>query len=214
MQAFEWAAAYPEMVERVIPVIGAAEVGAFGIGWANIWASAIVADPRWNNGDYYGREEPTTGLALALKILTLQARHDGWAAATYGRKWAAPGRDPLRSWDNRFAIEVWLDRVAASRAQSADANSFLYLVRASQLFVTGHQGSLKAGLRRVKARVLLIPAESDLLTPPEYSREARDLLKKDGVEVGYHELRGDGGHADGVLSIAQAGDVIRSFLSR
>jgi homoserine O-acetyltransferase len=214
MQALEWAAAYPEMVERVIPVVGTAEVGAFDIGWANIWASAVVADPRWNNGDYYGREEPTAGLTVALKILTLQARHFGWAATTFGRKWAVPGRDPRQGWGNKFAIEQWLDRVTGARVKNADANSFLYLVRASQLFVVGQKATLKEGLKTVKARVLLIPIESDLLTFPEYSRQAMEILKKQGVEVTYHELRGDGGHVDGVLGIDQARDIIRDFLRR
>src|SRR5206468_4404856 len=71
LQALEWAAAYPDMVERVIPVLPAGELPAFTIGWANIWAAPIRLDPRWNGGDYYGRPEPVDGLAEALKIVTL-----------------------------------------------------------------------------------------------------------------------------------------------
>src|SRR5213592_1911863 len=77
LQSFEWAAAYPDMVERIVPVIGAAELNAFGIGWLGVWAAPIMLDPRWNKGDYYGQEEPVEGLALALKIVTLHARHYG-----------------------------------------------------------------------------------------------------------------------------------------
>src|SRR2546425_443818 len=80
LQSFEWAAAYPDMVERIVPVIGAAELNAFGIGWLGVWAAPIMLDPRWNKGDYYGQEEPVEGLALALKIVTLHARHYGWAS--------------------------------------------------------------------------------------------------------------------------------------
>src|SRR5438034_1160908 len=94
LQALEWAAAYPDMVERAIPVLPAGELPAFTIGWANIWAAPIRLDPRWNGGDYYGRPEPVDGLAEALKIVTLHARHYGWATRTFGRKWAAPDRDP------------------------------------------------------------------------------------------------------------------------
>jgi homoserine O-acetyltransferase/O-succinyltransferase len=213
LQAFEWAAAYPDMVPRLIPVIGAAELNAFGIEWANVWAAPIRLDPRWNNGDYYGKEEPVEGLALALKTITIHARHHGWAARTFGRKWAAPDRDPAKSWSNLFAIEDAIDKVAAARAKISDANSLLYLVKANQLFVTGHKGSLEEGLKDIKAKVLLLPAASDLLLFPDFSREAMDILKKHGRDVRYEEIPGDGGHLDGVLAVAKVGETIRKFLT-
>jgi homoserine O-acetyltransferase/O-succinyltransferase len=213
LQAFEWAAAYPDMVPRLIPVIGAAELNAFGIEWANVWAAPIRLDPRWNNGDYYGKEEPVEGLALALKTITIHARHHGWAARTFGRKWAAPDRDPAKSWSHLFAIEDAIDNVAGARAKISDANSLLYLVKANQLFVTGHKGSLEEGLRDIKARVLLLPAASDLLLFPDFSREAMEILKKQGRDVRYEEIPGDGGHLDGVLAVAKVGETIRKFLT-
>lgn len=213
LQAFEWAAAYPDMVPRLIPVIGAAELNAFGIEWANVWAAPIRLDPRWNNGDYYGKEEPVEGLALALKIITIHARHYGWATRTFGRKWAAPDRDPAKSWSNVFAIEDTLDKVAAARARLSDANSLLYLVKANQLFVTGHKGTLEDGLKDVKARVLLLPAQSDVLLFPDFSKQAMEILRKQGRDVRYEEIPGDGGHLDGVLAVAKVGETIRKFLS-
>jgi homoserine O-acetyltransferase/O-succinyltransferase len=213
LQAFEWAAAYPDMVPRLIPVIGAAELNAFGIEWANVWAAPIRLDPRWNNGDYYGKEEPVEGLALALKTITIHARHHGWAARTFGRKWAAPDRDPAKSWSHLFAIEDAIDKVAAARAKISDANSLLYLVKANQLFVTGHKASLEEGLKDIKARVLLLPAVSDLLLFPDFSREAMEILKKQGRDVRYEEIPGDGGHLDGVLAVAKVGETIRKFLT-
>jgi homoserine O-acetyltransferase len=213
LQALEWAAAYPDMVERAIPVLPAGELPAFAIGWANIWAAPIRLDPRWNGGDYYGRPEPVDGLAEALKIVTLHARHYGWATRTFGRKWAAPDRDPAKSWDNQFAIEETLDRVSRARAQTADANSLLYLVKANQLFVAGHKGSLEDGLRDVKAKVLLLPAQSDLLLFPDYAREVRDVLTRQGKTVEYAEIAGDGGHLDGVLAVGQVAETIRKFLA-
>jgi len=213
IQSFEWAAAYPDVVERIVPVIGAAELNAYGIGWLNVWAAPIMLDPRWKGGDYYGKEEPVEGLALALKTVTLHARHYGWASSAFGRKWAAADRDPAKSWDNKFAIEETLDKIALARARVSDANSFLYLAKANQLFVTGHRGSLEEGLRDGRANVLLVPAKSDLLLFPDYSRQVAEILKKQGKPVQYFEIEGEGGHLDGVVSIAKAGEVIRKFLS-
>src|SRR2546422_350405 len=177
------------------------------------WPAPTTLVLRWNKGDYYGQKEPVKGLALALKIVTLHARHYGWASGAFGRKWAAAERDPSKSWDNKFAIEDTLDKIALARARASDANSFLYLAKANQLFVTGGKGSLEEGLRDVKARVLLVPAKSDLLLFPDYSRQAMEILKRHGNRVQYFEIEGEGGHLDGVLSVAKAGEAIRKFLN-
>lgn len=213
LQTWEWAAAYPDMVARIVPVIGAAEIGPYAIEWLNIWGAPILLDPRWNKGDYYGKDEPTDGLALALKMVTIHARHFGWASTTFGRRWALQDRDPAKSWDNKYAVEDAIDKAAAARARSADANSFLYLAKAN-LFVVGHKGTLEDGLKGVRAKALVIPATSDLLLFPEYSRQAVELLKQDGKTVEYAEIPGDGGHLDGVLAVAKQGSAIREFLRR
>ena len=46
LQAYEWATAYPEMVERIVPVIGAAGGDPFLIAWLDIWAQPIRTDLR------------------------------------------------------------------------------------------------------------------------------------------------------------------------
>ncbi len=214
LQSLEWAAAYPDFVERVVPVIGVAEIDAYSIERLSFWASAITIDPNWNGGDYYGKTEPTAGLAFALKMVTLDSRHQGWAEKTFGRKWAAADRDPAKSWDNKFLIEDALDKAGAGRARSADANSFLYLVKANQLFVTGHAANLEEGLAKIKAKALFIPAQSDLLLVPDYAKRAVDILRKQGKSADLVVIEGDGGHLDGVLNVAKAGDKLRQFLQQ
>jgi homoserine O-acetyltransferase len=66
----------------------------------------------------------------------------------------------------------------------------------------------------VKVRVLLIPATSDLLLFPDYSRRAMGILKKQGRTVEWAEIEGDGGHLDGVLAVGKVGETIRRFLSQ
>lgn len=214
LQSLEWAAAYPDFVERVVPVIGIAEIDAYSIERINMWMSAITIDPNWNGGDYYGKTEPTAGLAFALKMVTLDTRHHGWAEKTFGRKWAAADKDPAKSWDNKYLIEDTLDKAGAGRARSADANSFLYLAKANQLFVTGHAANLEEGLAKIKAKALFIPAQSDLLLVPDYAKRAVDILRKQGKSADLVVLEGDGGHLDGVFNIAKVGDRLRQFLQQ
>ena len=58
LQAYEWASAYPEMVSRVVPVIGSGWADGHVIGWLNIWAAPIMLDPNWNGGNYYDGPPP------------------------------------------------------------------------------------------------------------------------------------------------------------
>lgn len=214
MQALEWAAAYPDMVERVIPVIGAGEADAWLIGWLDIWDDPIELDPNWKNGAYYGGPEPVEGLTRALKIVTLHAQHPRWAASAAGRKAAAEGRNPAESLANEFAIESILDKAARARAAVSDANHFLYLVKANQLYVAGHAGALEEGLKRIKAPMLLLPAAGDLVLFPEMSRRVQEIVTANGGKAELVPIEGDRGHLDGLFSIAKVGPAIADFLRR
>jgi homoserine O-acetyltransferase len=201
------------MVERVIPVIGSGEADAYLIGWLDAWAAPIRLDPNWRGGDYYDGTPPTDGLAQALKLVTLHANHWEWADAAFGRSWAVDGADPAASMAHRFQIEAALDEVARARAAKADANHFLYLVKANQLFRTGHGDSLAAGLAAIEAPTLLIHTPEDLIFFPEQVRETATLIGADGTSAQVLELQGTRGHIDGVIGLDQVADALRAFLA-
>jgi homoserine O-acetyltransferase len=212
-QALEWAASYPDMVERVVPVIGIAEADGWTIGRLHLWADAIMSDPNWNGGDYYGKAEPAAGLALALKLVTLDAQHWAWADKSFGRKWAAADKDPAKAFDNKYQIQQVLDSAGAARAKAVDANNFLYLVKANQLFITGHMASLEEGLGRIKAKALFLPAKGDLLLHADYAHKAAEILRKQGRKAEVVEIEGDRGHLDGLFAITKVGEPLRKFLT-
>jgi homoserine O-acetyltransferase len=212
-QALEWAAAYPDYVVRVVPVIGIGEADGWTIARSHLWADAILSDPNWNGGDYYGKAEPTAGVALALKLITIDAQHWAWADKSFGRKWADPAKDPAKAFDNKYQMQQVIDSVGAARAKSVDANSVLYLVKANHLFVTGHAGSLEEGLARIKARALFLPAKGDLLLHADYAHKAADILRKQGKSAEVVEIEGDRGHLDGLFAITKVAEPLRKFLA-
>ncbi len=213
LQTFEWAATYPDMVGKAMPVIGAAESDANLIAWLDVWAAPIRLDPNWNGGDYYGKTPPNAGLAQALKIVTLHANHWDWANGVFGRKIAKEGEDPGKAMANRFQIEAVLQTAGEGRAKLSDANHFLYLVKANQLFTVGG-GTLADGLAKVKAPVLLITQPRDLVFHADGVSQTADLLKKAGGNVEQVFLKGTRGHLDGVLSMKQAEAPIKAFLAK
>ncbi|HZP91775.1 MAG TPA: alpha/beta fold hydrolase, partial [Burkholderiales bacterium] len=209
MQAVEWGADYPGMVDRIIPVIGVGlEADPYLVATMQLWAAPIRLDPHWNGGDYYGRAEPLEGLAAAMELVTVGARSPGWAGRGSGRKWAEAGKNPAQAFDNRYAIEAFVDKAARERARQYDANSFLYLTKAVQLF------SVADRLKRVKSRILFITSRSDLLALPEYTRKTIEPLTAQQVPVEYYEIDEDGGHVDGLLHIDTMSETIRAFLDQ
>jgi homoserine O-acetyltransferase len=212
LQSWDWAARHPDFVPRIVSVIGAPAADAYSIMLVGTWADAIKADPAWNAGDYYGKAEPVAGLAMAFKLVNLNARAPAWASQAFGRKPAESANDPKAAWSNAYAIEQWNDAAAASRAKITDANHFLCLAKANQTFVLGSKETLEEGLAAVKAKALILPAKGDLLLFPALSRQARDILEAQGKRVEYQELEGPLGHLDGVVGIAQAAPAITRFL--
>jgi homoserine O-acetyltransferase len=213
LQAYEWAASYPGMVGKLIPVIASGEADGWQIAWLDMWAAPIRLDPNWNNGDYYGKAEPLAGLSAAFALLTLHAQHWAWANGSFGRAWAH-GRDPAGCLsDCRFAIEAELAARGRTRAATSDANHFLYLVKAGQLFVAGG-GTLAEGLKKIDAPVLLITSDGDLVFPTDAVNQTAQLIGADGTPIEHVKVNAGLGHLDGVAAIASAGDKITAFLAR
>jgi len=209
IQAMEWAAAYPEFVPRVVHVVGPGfDISAYVLEMLDVWALPVRLDPKWNNGDYYGKDEPVAGTAQALKIITITARAHGWAEKTFGYKWADPAKNPATEVTNTFAIEDALNKAGATRAASVDANSLIYTAKANQLFNLGDDA------KKIKAKILFVPAQSDLIFPPELSLRAAERFKAQGGMAEVAIIEGDGGHLDGLLNVAKQGEAIRAFLSK
>jgi homoserine O-acetyltransferase len=209
MQAMIWAARYPDVVERVVHVVGPGfDISPYVLEMLDVWVLPITMDPKWNHGDYYGKEEPVDGVAQALKIVTITARAHGWAEKTFGYKWADPAKNPAASMGNEYAIEEALDKAGRARASTTDADSMIYTAKANQLYDLGND------VAKIKAKILFVPAQSDLIFPPQLSMQAAARYRAQGGVADVAVIEGDGGHLDGVLNVARQGEAIRAFLAK
>lgn len=214
MQAIDWAAAYPTWVERMVSVIGTGQSDAWTTAALEQWAMPIKLDSHWQKGNYYDSEPPTAGLISALMVVTQQALHpEFFNKQGQQLHYQSVEEAPLHSILANHSIVDWLYKRAASRANSMDANHLLYLVRACQLFVAGHKGSLNDGLLNIKAKTLFIPAKNDLILMPYGAQAAHQSLTDMGKHSEYVELQGGLGHLEGVLDIAEQADTLRRFLN-
>lgn len=206
LQAYEWAASYPDMVDRIVPLISTPSGSAFLIGWLDTWAQPIRLDAKWNGGDYYGKDAPVEGLKASLKLITLQAQSWEWAETAFGAAPADADKDPAKAFANRFKVEATLETVAAGRAATSDANSLLYLVKANQL--------ASADPSKIKVPVLSLYAPNDLIFFPGQVEAELKKISAGGANVESGQLPGPNGHLNGVIAVAQAGDKIKAFLEK
>lgn len=167
MQAYQWAASFPDEVAAVIPIVSMARTSP----WVTaIWESqrqAIMADAAWAGGNY--TEQPEKGLRAAAASLETWVRHWDWMDKEFP--------------DNRKVVG-WLNEQTAEAAKNWDANDFIYQTRAEDLHDIAKGGDYAEALARIEARALLMPGSHDLLHPPADSRfAARHIPKSTLVEI-------------------------------
>jgi homoserine O-acetyltransferase len=206
LQAFEWAASHPDMVERIIPVIAAAAGDPFLIAWLDAWAEPVRLDPKWNGGDYYDKEPPLAGLKTALKVISIHANHYEWAQKTFGLAPAEEGKDPAKAFDNKFKVQAAMEAAATARAAISDANHLLYLAKANQL--------ANADPAKIKVPTLLLYAPTDLIFYAPFVQETGKAIAANGTYVDIGELPGPNGHLNGVVAVPKQAEKIRAFLAR
>jgi len=94
------------------------------------------------------------------------------------------------------------------RAGATDAAHFVWMAKANQLY------NLEKEQSRIKAKVLFLPASTDMIFPPALSRKAAEKLKAQGNTVELYEIEGTSGHLDGLFSIGKVADRIKAFIEK
>lgn len=206
-QAIEWAVEYPECVPRVIAVISPGlHVPPYVVALAECWARPIRVDAAWQGGRYAAQQAPRAGLVEALRLTTLSALSFDTLAAQFGEGPADLMRPPTQALEHDFKAVAMLGEMAAARASLCDANHFLYMVRAYQLYDT------RSRIHRARARFLFLPAASDLIFPPALSEQAAAQCRAAGLHAEVQVLQGSGGHVDGLSQMHQAASAVAALL--
>jgi homoserine O-acetyltransferase/O-succinyltransferase len=216
MQALEWAVAYPGQVDAIIPIASTHALHPQGVAWNAIAREAILRDPDWQGGHYYGTgRSPDAGMGVGRMVghityLSAQALEGKFARRLQFT-------DDLRYTitEPEFEVESYLRHQAGSFVKRFDANTYLYTSRALTYFdlARQHGGSLGRALRDVSARTLLIAFSSDWLYPPSASRDIAAALDALGRPVECHVIEAPYGHDCFLLEEARQTPIIRRFLA-
>lgn len=215
MQALQWAVAYPERVRSVIAIATTWRHSAQQIAFNEVARQAIMADPAWNRGDYYGTEGPRMGLAVARMIGHITYLSDVSMERKFGRRLRNRERYGYDFTSIDFEVESYLRYQGQSFVERFDANSLLYLTKALDYFdVTQGSGTLTEAFAGSKSLFLFITFSSDWLYPPQQLKEVAQAVRRAGGDATYCEINSDYGHDAFLLEHAAQAPLIASFLQR
>ncbi len=213
MQALEWAATYPDRMRGIIPIGGAGRFHPQGIAFNEVQRQAILNDPDFRGGQYYGTPGPVRGLATARMLGMITYRSDESMWTQFGRD-VLGGVSPLeQGFGVAYQVESYLHYQGQKLVERFDANSYLYLTRAMDLMDLGRgRGSYEAAHGLIKAKVLAIGIRSDLLFPPYLQQETVELVRAAGGQAEYLEMDSPWGHDAFLVDFALIEQPIRRFL--
>src|SRR3984957_19046901 len=187
MQAFEWAILFPDQVGAVVAIASTHALAPQGVAWNAIAREAIMRDPAWQGGRYYGTPDaPDSGVGVARMIGHITSLSAAALRDKFGRRLQSADDIRYTITEPEFEIESYLDHQADAFVKRFDANTYLYTSRALTYFDLARQyggGSLAAALEGVSARTLLIAFSSDWLYPPSGSRDIERALQALGQPV-------------------------------
>ncbi len=214
MQALQWAASYPDRLRSAIVLASTARTSAQTIALNEVPRQAIYADPNWNEGDYYGKEPPNAGLAVARMIGHITYLSEKSMREKFGRRLQERERYGY-DFATEFEVESYLKYHGNRFTTRFDANSFLYITKAIDYFdMSLGRGDLAQAFTDVKAKFLVLSYSSDWLYPPEQSEELVRALLRNGIDASYVEIKSDYGHDAFLLEVERLGELTRDFLAK
>ncbi len=217
MQALSLAANWPDRAARVLAIATSARHSAQNIAFHEVGRQAIMADPNWNGGDYYGgagsASGPDAGLAVARMAAHITYLSEDGLTAKFGR--SLQDRDAKSfGFDADFQVESYLRHQGSGFTKRFDANSYLYITRAMDYFDLAEErgGMLAEAFAGATARFCVVSFDSDWLYPTAESRHLVHALNAAGAPVSFVELSAPHGHDSFLLEVPTLDRVVAGFL--
>ncbi len=212
MQVLSWLVKYPDRVRSAIPIATTAKHSPQQIAFNEAGRQAIMADPDWRLGNYYDGNPPAKGLSVARMIGHITYMSDVSMTEKFGRQ--KKTNLPVTKFRADFEVEGYLRYRGDSFVRRFDANSYLYITKAMDLFDAFDGKPIQEAFGNVSAKVLVIAFKSDWLYPAYQSQEIVRACKIAGVETSYCEVHSTYGHDAFLLEVDEETHLIEHFLKK
>ena len=235
MQALSLAANFPSRAARVLAIATTARHSAQNIAFHEVGRQAIMADPDWQEGNYYGsgagpdkggpdkggpdKGGPDKGLAVARMAAHITYLSEAGLTDKFGRRLQdrPDGSRGVKSFgfDADFQVESYLRHQGLAFTDRFDANSYLYITRAMDYFdlAEEHGGLLADAFAGTAARFCLVSFDTDWLYPTAEARAVVHALNAVAAEVSFVELAAPFGHDSFLLDVPALDRVVAGFLA-
>ncbi len=212
MQVLELTINHPDRVRQAVLLATAAKHGPQQIAFNHIGRQAIMHDPLWRDGNYYGHQPPAAGLATARMVGHMTYLSEERLQWRFGRKLQS-AEELSYAHQSEFAVESYLDYQGNSFIDRFDPNSYLYITKALDYFdASDGFVSLVEAFEQAQARFLVTSFSSDWLYPPQNSEDIVAALRVAGREVDYVAMNSPLGHDAFLLDHERLTPLISEFL--
>jgi len=202
---------YPGNLKSAIVIATTAKHSPQQIAFHEVGRQAIMADPHWKDGYYYGGIPPAKGLSVARMIGHITYMSEISMAEKFGRR---PGDEKPHKFSAGSEVEDYLYNRGNHFVKRFDANSYLYITRAIDSFDASKGKNLYEALKETKAKVLVLAFKSDWLYPASQSKEIVKACKWAGIDTTYCEIDSTYGHDAFLLEVEEETHLVKHFLQR
>lgn len=214
-QVMQWAIDFPERIRHAIVIAAAPKLSAQNIAFNEIARQAILSDPDFHGGHFYGRGVvPSRGLKLARMLGHITYLSD----AAMRDKFGSVLRSGAMSfnYDVEFEVESYLRYQGQSFVERFDANTYLLMTKALDYFDPARDfgDSLTEAFRRATAKFLVVAFSSDWRFAPARSREIVRALVEAGRDVSYALVDSQLGHDDFLMPLPEYSRILSTYLGR
>ncbi|MBU3691860.1 MAG: homoserine O-acetyltransferase [Solirubrobacterales bacterium] len=215
MQALQWAIDHPGELDGALVIAASAHLSAQNIAFSAVAREAIMSDPDFAHGDYYGTDgSPDRGLAIARMIGHITYLSEESMREKFGRR-IQDSDAPRYGFDVDFEVESYLRYQGTSFVERFDANTYLYLGRTMDYFEpfadpTYVQHQIAEG----DTAFLLVSFDSDWRFSTSHSRRVTDELRLAGAPVTFQEVESRHGHDSFLFEIPEYHETVAGFLDR
>lgn len=213
MSGLAYCVMHPETTRSFISISSCTRALPFAIAVRSLQREMIRRDPKWQDGNYELTDPPLMGQRLARKLGMITYRSAVEWEQRFGRERVTDKSSSGDPFQIDFAVESYLQNHAEKFSGAFDANCYLYLSRASDLFdFAEHGGSLKAAFRRLSLeRALVIGVRTDILFPPHQQRELAEGFAEVVADSSYVALDCIRGHDSFLVEMDAFRPVICDF---
>ncbi|MFW6133735.1 MAG: homoserine O-acetyltransferase MetX [Planctomycetota bacterium] len=216
LMVLDWARRHPKAMRGLVPIATAPRLSSQALAFDVVARNAILHDPDFHAGQYYDRTtKPHTGLAIARMIGHITYLSREAMAEKFGTDRLSP-RDVPVGFEKTFAVGSYLGYQGAKFVERFDANSYIALSTAMDLFDLGADPwQLAPVLQPCDARWLIVSFTSDWLFPAAQSRQIVDALSATNKPVSYCNVNSSCGHDAMLLphDLDMYGELVRGFLA-